>query len=57
MSPHFAIIGSELRKIVDLSSNAGEARKEMLVIIDDRQKPEAAKQEIKLLGKVPSHDH
>jgi hypothetical protein len=52
VSPHFASIGSELRKIVDLNSSAGEVRKEMLVIVDDRQKPEAAKQEIKLLGRV-----
>lgn len=52
ISPHFASTGAELRKIVDLNSSSQSARKEVLVIVDDRSRKDLAKQEIDILGRI-----
>lgn len=52
IQPHSASTGAELRKIVDLSSSLSNKDKSVLVIVDDRSNPDAAKQEIGILGRV-----
>jgi hypothetical protein len=52
ISPHSSSTGAELRKIVDLRSASEHARKEVMVIVDDRRKPESADQEIKILSRT-----
>lgn len=50
--PHFASTGAELRKLVDFNSASVAANKEALVIVDDRNNPDLAKQEIGIIGRV-----
>jgi Domain of unknown function DUF1828 len=52
MQPHGASTGSELRKIVDLNTGAAYTHNDVLVIVDDRTSPDAAKQEIDIIGRV-----
>jgi hypothetical protein len=54
IGPHSASTGAALRKVVDLNSNPNHEKKEVLVIVDDRQQPELAKQEMGIIGRVAS---
>lgn len=49
---HSASTGAELRKIIDLHSNSAYSSKEVLVIVDDRQGLDGAKQEMAIIGQV-----
>jgi len=52
VTPHSASTGAELRKLVDFNSGPARLGKEPLIIVDDRFHPEAAKQELGILGRV-----
>jgi Domain of unknown function DUF1828 len=52
IQPNGHSTGSELRKIVDLSSISSNLENEVLVVVDDRTSPKAAKQEISIIGRV-----
>lgn len=52
IQPHGASTGAELRKIIDLTAGSMKSKLEALVIVDDRTQPEAAKQEMDIIGRV-----
>lgn len=54
MQPHGASTGSELRKAVDLNTGPLGMDGGLLVVVDDRTNPVAAKQEIEIIGRVAS---
>ena len=52
IQPHGISTGAELRKIVDLNAGPLGMHSNVLVVVDDRLQPDAAKQEIGILGRV-----
>jgi hypothetical protein len=52
VTPHSSSTGAELRKVVDLVSTSTFAKKEVLVIVDDRFNPDLAKLEMGIIGRV-----
>lgn len=52
VQPHGRTTGAELRKLVDFNSSPVRLQREPLVIVDDRANPDAAKQELDILGRV-----